>query len=155
MGCHAPLQVIFPIQGSNLCLLHWQAGSLPVTPPGKPCLWTRRWHLDWVQQWHKKEIHRTVLCSKEFLEFKSPLYSKHKQNKFKTILTQKNKWHFSGLHIVRAKSGAFCIETRHVHLKKKTVHWTSLVVQQLRLCIPTQEAWVRSLVREVNSTCHS
>ena len=30
---------IFPIQGSNLCvlhLLHWQAGSLPLLPPGKP-----------------------------------------------------------------------------------------------------------------------
>ena len=36
---HAVLQGIFPIQGSNLCflrLLHWQAGSLPLTPPGKP-----------------------------------------------------------------------------------------------------------------------
>ena len=30
---------IFPTQGSNsclLCLLHWQAGSLPLVPPGKP-----------------------------------------------------------------------------------------------------------------------
>ena len=23
--------------GSNLSLLHWQAGSLPLAPPGKPC----------------------------------------------------------------------------------------------------------------------
>ena len=33
------LQGIFPSQGSNpclLCLLHWQAGSLPLAPPGKP-----------------------------------------------------------------------------------------------------------------------
>ena len=39
LGCHALLQGIFPIQGSNLrllCLLHWQAGSLPQAPPGKP-----------------------------------------------------------------------------------------------------------------------
>ena len=38
MGCHALLQGIFPTQGSNpclLCLLHWQAGSLPLAPPGK------------------------------------------------------------------------------------------------------------------------
>ena len=38
-GCHALLQEIFPTQGSNphlLCLLHWQAGSLPLAPPGKP-----------------------------------------------------------------------------------------------------------------------
>ena len=33
MGCHALLQRIFPIQGSNLhllCFLHWQASSLPL-----------------------------------------------------------------------------------------------------------------------------
>ena len=38
VGCHALLQGIFPAQGSNpnlLCLLHWQAGSLPWVPPGK------------------------------------------------------------------------------------------------------------------------
>ena len=36
VGCHALLQGIFPTQGSNSCLLHWQAGSLPLAPPGKP-----------------------------------------------------------------------------------------------------------------------
>ena len=39
VGCHALLQRIFLTQGSNpplLCLLHWQAGSLPLAPPGKP-----------------------------------------------------------------------------------------------------------------------
>ena len=39
VGCHALLQGIFPIQGSNLHfsrLLHWQVGSLPLVPPGKP-----------------------------------------------------------------------------------------------------------------------
>ena len=39
MGCHFLLQGIFPTQGSNprlLCLLHWQAGSLTLVPPGKP-----------------------------------------------------------------------------------------------------------------------
>ena len=41
-GCHALLQGIFLTQGLNLyfprllCLLHWQAGSLPLAPPGKP-----------------------------------------------------------------------------------------------------------------------
>ena len=36
VGCHALLQGIFQTQGSNpslLCLLHWQAGSLPLVPP--------------------------------------------------------------------------------------------------------------------------
>ena len=39
VGCHALLQGIFPTQGSNLCffcLLHWQWGSLPLAPTGKP-----------------------------------------------------------------------------------------------------------------------
>ena len=39
LGCHAILQGIFLIQESNpcfLCLLHWQAGSLPLAPLGKP-----------------------------------------------------------------------------------------------------------------------
>ena len=38
-SCHAPLQGIFPTQGPNLQLfhlLHWQAVSLPLVPPGKP-----------------------------------------------------------------------------------------------------------------------
>ena len=38
VGCHALLQEIFPIQGSNpslLCLLHLHAGSLPLALPGK------------------------------------------------------------------------------------------------------------------------
>ena len=37
-------QGIFLTQESNLrllCLLHWQAGSLPLAPPGKPI-----WHID-------------------------------------------------------------------------------------------------------------
>ena len=37
--CHALPQRIFLTQGSNLhllCLWHWQAGSLPLSPPGSP-----------------------------------------------------------------------------------------------------------------------
>ena len=33
--CHFFLQGIFQTQGSNLCLLHWQADSLPLAPPGQ------------------------------------------------------------------------------------------------------------------------
>ena len=39
MDCQALLQGIFPTWGWNprlLCLLHWQAGSLPLPPPGEP-----------------------------------------------------------------------------------------------------------------------
>ena len=45
-GLHALLQGIFPNQGSNpclLCLLHWQAGSLPLAPHGNtPMLVTKQ-----------------------------------------------------------------------------------------------------------------
>ena len=40
-GCHALLQGIFLTKGSNLCLLcllHWQACSLPLALPGNPSL---------------------------------------------------------------------------------------------------------------------
>ena len=39
VGCHFLLERIFKTQGSNLgllLLLHWQADSLPLAPPGKP-----------------------------------------------------------------------------------------------------------------------
>ena len=38
VGCHAFLQGNLPDHGWNLCLclLHWQAGSLPLMPPEKP-----------------------------------------------------------------------------------------------------------------------
>ena len=45
VGCHALLQGIFPIQGLNLHLLqllHWQGGSLPLAPLGKPTLSCRQ-----------------------------------------------------------------------------------------------------------------
>ena len=35
-GHHALIQGIFPTQGSNSRLLHWQVGSLPLKLPGKP-----------------------------------------------------------------------------------------------------------------------
>ena len=38
MGCHSLLQGIFPTQGSNRHLLHWQAGSFITEPPGKPLI---------------------------------------------------------------------------------------------------------------------
>ena len=34
-GLPCPSPGIFPTQGLNLHLLHWQAGSLPAAPPGK------------------------------------------------------------------------------------------------------------------------
>ena len=36
VACHFLLQGIFPTQGSNPCLLHWQMDPLPLAPPRKP-----------------------------------------------------------------------------------------------------------------------
>ena len=39
VGCHTLLPRIFSTRGLNprlSCLLHWQAGSLPLVPPGEP-----------------------------------------------------------------------------------------------------------------------
>ena len=38
VGCHSLLQGIFPAQGSNPCLLHWQVDSSPLTLLGSPLL---------------------------------------------------------------------------------------------------------------------
>ena len=40
-GCHFLLHGIFPIQGSNLHLLHWQADSLPLSLQGTPVTITK------------------------------------------------------------------------------------------------------------------
>ena len=36
VGCHFPLHGIILTQGSNLCLLNWQADSLPLSHQGSP-----------------------------------------------------------------------------------------------------------------------
>ena len=44
VGCHFLLQDMFSTEGSNLrllCLLHWQAGSLLLAPPGKPKIYRK------------------------------------------------------------------------------------------------------------------
>ena len=58
-GNGTPLQRIFTTQGSNRCLsclLHWQAGSLPLAPPGKP-VQTHKWTLRcWITK-REKNFH--------------------------------------------------------------------------------------------------
>ena len=39
MGCHFLCQGIFPTQGLNLCLLHWEVDSLPLSHLGSPFLY--------------------------------------------------------------------------------------------------------------------
>ena len=66
VGCHALLQGIFPTQGSNpglLHLLHWQVGSLPLVPPGKPigCLVKFKFHKN-NKIFHGKYFFKKLLC---------------------------------------------------------------------------------------------
>ena len=53
VGYHFLLQRIFPTQGSNPCLLHWQAGSSPLRPQGNP----NAFNMDNDIGWHE--------CSRE------------------------------------------------------------------------------------------
>ena len=75
VSCHALLQGVFPTPGSNvhlLRLLRWQAGSLPLAPPGKPNIGlagmkTASRLRDWPEQLHftdeKTESRREIqLC---------------------------------------------------------------------------------------------
>ena len=57
VGCRGLLQGIFPTQGSKQCLLgllHWQAGSWPRAPPGKPSP---------SQNWARESPDATVLSA--------------------------------------------------------------------------------------------
>ena len=62
MGCHALLQEIFPTQGWKQCLLHllhWQAGSLPLVPYGKPLPLV---HLQFIPSFANKCLITVSLC---------------------------------------------------------------------------------------------
>ena len=53
VGCHFLFQEIFPIQGSNLCLLHWHMDSFTTEPPGAILLlcWSLRHVQLFVTPW--------------------------------------------------------------------------------------------------------
>ena len=73
MGCCALLQGIFPTQGSNLLplsLLHWQVGSLPLVPPGKPHSWA---FILWTQNHYLFMMWFQTFLQERF--FPSPFYT--------------------------------------------------------------------------------
>ena len=74
VGCHFLLQGIFQTQGSNrclFCLLHWQEGSLPLAPPGKP--WRglpTNWPTEIVYQFYLCHfLHLHGMCSINLFSF--------------------------------------------------------------------------------------
>ena len=63
-GCYFLLQGIFQSKGLNLSLLHWQMGSLPLAPPGKPYMTQQVYSWQFSQEkW--KHAH-TVGCTQIF-----------------------------------------------------------------------------------------
>ena len=66
LGCHFLLQEIFPTQGSNpcfLCLLHWQAGSLPLEALSTSGKFTS----NILQFYSKRKYQQAVLKKFEYL----------------------------------------------------------------------------------------
>ena len=43
VGCHFLFQGMFPMEPSKLCLLHWQADSLPRNHVGSPCFFVYKY----------------------------------------------------------------------------------------------------------------
>ena len=70
LGSHALLQGIFPTQGSNpslLCLLYWQADSLPLVPAGKPW-WLKASHIYYLPFLEKFKLCFMALKSRCLVE---------------------------------------------------------------------------------------
>ena len=49
MDCHALLQGIFPTQGLNLDLLHWQVDSLPLSHLGSPIIKVDNFNKNYIE----------------------------------------------------------------------------------------------------------
>ena len=79
-GCHFLLQGIFPTQGSNQHLLHWQADSLPLSYPGSDSLGT-----DYSKPWGGAVNTGWSLCSQGQCSW-SGLMGKHDTELFCFIL---------------------------------------------------------------------
>ena len=70
VGYHSLLQGIFPTQGSNPCFLHWQAGSSPLAPPGKPFSCS---HLSNVRLLHSSSTGEYSPNNNPVIELKCPV----------------------------------------------------------------------------------
>ena len=93
VGCCFLLQGIFQTQGSNprlLCPLHWhplhwQAGSLPLAPPGKPYIYLsmnllRKWSLTGVPR-----LRSSVEAGSRYRASLLTLLSRMKSSRFKSL----------------------------------------------------------------------
>ena len=79
------VSVSFPTQGSNPCFLHWQAGSSPIAPPGKPFSCS---HLSNVRLLHSSSTGEYSPNNNPVIELKCPV----QQTVFKGLPTL-NQWY--------------------------------------------------------------
>ena len=67
VGCHFLLRGIFPDQGLNLQVLHWQADSLPLSHQGQPWTSLRSCYHEMIAYWIctlVSQCQLALLCSK-------------------------------------------------------------------------------------------
>ena len=71
VSCHFLLQGIFPTQGLNPCLLHWQADSLPLRRLGSPyeCIHHQTTHSLELPGFECSTLAHFLLWCAHFLEF--------------------------------------------------------------------------------------
>ena len=78
VGYHALLQGIFQNQESNpclLCLLHWQAGSLLLAPPGKPKYPTTHSNISLTKNYQAKNVSGAAAAQKPKFNSRSQKFS--------------------------------------------------------------------------------
>ena len=140
---------IFPDRGSNPCPLHWQADSQPLRHQGSPhsyifnsvilgCnyAYLKLWYLLLiVHQFSHPQTELEFILSHEVITFSimSDIY----------VLSEKKN------HDKDSKKRYLVWVGMNTHFK--LLRWTSLVVQWLRIRLPTQGMWVWSLVGELRS----
>ena len=107
MGCHALLQEIFPTQGWKQCLLHllhWQAGSLPLVPYGKPLTLV---HLQFIPSFANKCLITVSLCGLSTWKKNSliSLTNIQRENESESLSVVSNSLQPHGLHTPQNSPG--------------------------------------------------
>ena len=143
MGCHFLLQGIFPTQGSNLRLLHWQANSLPLS--------------------HLRSLKLTC-CSVALVVqlFATPWIPPHQASLlhcFPEFAQTHVHWVDDAIQpshpLSPTSSPALNLSQHLVSHNLNYLMEISLVVQWLRIHLPVQGTWVPSLVWEDPTCCEA
>ena len=87
---------VFPAQGSNPCLLHWQADSQPLCHQGSPMVSCRNSYISWLLPYLFRAVPQSHLrgcvpdlSPQQVCQIKSNSQKKKNQGKYKCVLTIK------------------------------------------------------------------